>query len=206
MNNKEKVSYCIGLEAGRSLRNQFSDMDLQFVIEGFQDAFSDAPLKLQDEEIRSVLTALSQQIASQQKQFLSKLAEENRTAGESFLSENKKKEGITTLTSGLQYKIMSSGRGASSPTILDVVTTHYRGMFIDGKEFDNSYVRGKPAAFPVNRVIAGWSEALQKMKIGDKWQLFVPSYLAYGEAGFGNQIGPNCTLVFEMELLGINDA
>jgi FKBP-type peptidyl-prolyl cis-trans isomerase len=202
--SKEKVSYCIGLEAGKSLKNQFMDMDVELVLDGFKDALNEAPTRMEEEEIRNVLTALSRQIEAQQKQFLSKLAEDNRAAGETFLAANKAKEAVITLNSGLQYKVLSSGTGPT-PTLLDVVSTHYRGTFLDGREFDNSYTRGKPNVFPVNRVIAGWSEALQKMKVGDKWQLFIPSYLAYGEAGFGNQIGPNTTLIFEMELLGINN-
>ena len=200
---KEKVSYCIGLETGKSLRQQFSDMDLKLLIQGFQDAIDEKVPRLPEEEIRKVMQALKAQIETQQRQFVAKMAEENKKAGESFLVENKQKDGVVSLPSGLQYKVLHQGTGPS-PTTLDVVQTHYKGYFLDGKVFDSSYERGKPQVFPVNRVIPGWSEALKLMKVGDKWQIFIPSYLAYGEMGFGNEIGPNMTLVFEMELLGIN--
>jgi len=200
---KEKVSYCIGLETGRNLQRQFTDMDLELLMKGFQDALTGGEAKLGTEEVQSIMQALRQQIDQQQKQFFSKLSEQNRKEGETFLLENKQKEGVFTLNSGLQYKVVQPGTGPK-PSAADVVTVHYRGSFINGKIFDSSYERGKPHAFPVNRVIPGWSEALQLMRVGDKWQLFVPHYLAYGEAGFGNEIGPCTTLVFEMELLGIN--
>ena len=200
---KEKVSYCIGLETGKNLKQQFVDIDFDSLSEGFQDALSEANPRLENQEIQSILTSLRQQIEVQQKQFVARVAEENKKAGEAFLSENKTKEGVVVTASGLQYKILSSGNGPT-PSTIDVVTVHYRGHFIDGKVFDSSYERGKPHTFPVNRVIAGWSEALQKMKVGDKWELCIPSYLAYGEMGLNNDIGPNVTLIFEMELIGIN--
>ncbi|MES2344955.1 MAG: FKBP-type peptidyl-prolyl cis-trans isomerase [Chlamydiota bacterium] len=200
---KEKVSYCIGLETGKSLKQQFADMDLTLVLEGFTDAIEEKSLKLPVEEVRTVMQALKQQIEQQQRNYIAKASEENKKLGEAFLADNKKKEDITTLPSGLQYKVLHQGNGPS-PTTLDIVQTHYRGYFLDGRVFDSSYERGKPQIFPVNRVIAGWSEALKMMKVGDKWQIFIPSYLAYGEVGFGNDIGPNMTLIFEMELLGIN--
>lgn len=201
---KEKVSYCIGLETGRNLKNQFADMDYQLLSQGFQDALSDSNPKLTQDEIHSILLALRNQVETQQRQYIAKLAEENKKHSEAFLEANKKKEGVITLSSGLQYKVISSGSG-SSPTLLDVVKIHYRGTFIDGRVFDSSYQRGEPAVFPVNRVIAGWSEILQKMRPGDKWEVFIPSYLAYGENGFGQEIGPNVALIFEIELLAINE-
>lgn len=200
---KEKVSYCIGLETGKSLKQQFTDMDLQLLMQGFKDAIEEKSPKLPNEEVRTVMQALKQQIEMQQRHFIARLADENKKNGEAFLMENKSKEGIVTLPSGLQYKILHQGNGPT-PSTLDLVQTHYRGYFIDGRVFDSTYERGKPQTFPLNRVIAGWSEALKMMKVGDKWQIFVPSYLAYGEMGFGNDIGPNMTLIFEMELLGIN--
>jgi FKBP-type peptidyl-prolyl cis-trans isomerase FklB len=199
---KEKVSYCIGLETGRNLMRQFSDMDVDLLLDGFQDALTQSDPKLQQDEVQSIMQALRQQVEQQQKVFYSKLSEQNKKEGETFLKENKEKEGIVTLASGLQYKVLQEGTGAK-PTPVDVVSVHYRGTFLNGQIFDSSYERGKPHSFPVNRVIPGWSEALQLMRVGDKWQIFVPHYLAYGEAGFGNEIGPNTTLVFEMELLGI---
>jgi FKBP-type peptidyl-prolyl cis-trans isomerase FklB len=200
---KQKVSYCIGLETARNLLRQFTDMDLKLLEEGFKDAISNANPKLEQTEVQSIMQALRQQVDQQQRQFFAKLSEDNRKQGESFLAENKQKDGIVTLNSGLQYKVLSPGTGPK-PSPADVVSVHYRGSFIDGRIFDSSYERGKPHAFPVNRVIPGWSEALQLMRVGDKWQIFVPHYLAYGEAGFGNEIGPCTTLIFEMELLGIN--
>ena len=129
-------------------------------------------------------------------------AKENQKQGEAFLIENEKKEGVVALTSGLQYKVVDEGTG-ETPAATDTVVTHYRGTLIDGKEFDSSHRRGEPASFPVNRVIAGWTEALQLMQVGAKWELFIPPDLAYGERGAGREIGPNSTLIFEIELLGI---
>jgi len=204
---KEKVSYCIGLETGINLKQQFADMDFQHLIKGLQDGVTDAAPQLASDEIRSILVALRNQIETQQKEFISKLSEENRSKSEEFLSQNKQKEGVVTLPSGLQYKVLTSGPvGNAAPKLLDVARIHYSGKFIDGREFDSSHERGQPVSFPLSRVIAGWSEVLQKMKVGDKWQVFIPPYLAYGENGFGPHIGPNSLLIFEIELLGINDA
>lgn len=200
---KEKVSYCIGLETGKNLKQQFADMDVQLLHEGFQDGLSDSSPKLTPEEIRSILVALRNQVETQQKQYIAHMAEDNKKQGDAFLSLNKQKDGVVALASGLQYKVITSGSG-EKPTLFDTVTIHYKGTFIDGRVFDSSLDRGEPATFPLNRLIAGWSEALQLMQVGDKWQLFVPSYLAYGEQGYGPEIGPNSTLVFEVELLGIN--
>ncbi len=203
---KEKVSYCIGLETGRNLRHQFADMDMERLNEGLQDALSDSNPKLQQEEIQSIMVALKNQIETQQRQHFSKVAEDNKKRSEAFLNENKSKEGIRALTSGLQYKVLSSGPASGAhPTPLDFVKIHYRGSFPDGRVFDSSYQRGQPHVFPLNRVIAGWTEVLQLMKVGDKWEVFIPPYLAYGEMGFNQQIGPNMALVFEIELLGINE-
>ncbi len=203
---KEKVSYCIGLETGKNLKQQFADMDFQSLLLGFQHALKDATPELAKEEIQSILVALKNQIETQQRQHFTRLSEENKNLGEAFLTDNKTKDDIITLQSGLQYKVLSQGPGKGShPTPLDVVKIHYRGSFIDGRVFDSSYQRGQPVSFPLNRVITGWSEALQKMKVGDKWQVFIPSYLAYAEMGYGQEIPPNSTLIFEIELLGINE-
>jgi FKBP-type peptidyl-prolyl cis-trans isomerase FklB len=203
---KEKVSYCIGLETGRNLKQQFADMDASYLSDGFQDALSESNPKLAQEEIQSIMAALRNQIETQQRQHFSRIAEDNKKRSEAFLNENKGKEGVKTLTSGLQYKVLSSGPASEvHPTPLDFVKIHYRGTFIDGRVFDSSYQRGQPHVFPLNRVIAGWTEALQLMRVGDKWQIFTPPYLAYGELGFGQEIGPNTALIFEIELLGINE-
>ena len=200
---REKVSYCIGLETGKSIKMQFSDIDLPLLLKGFQDGLADKDPELGEEEIAQIMQALRVQIEKQQKEYIAFLSTENKRKGEEFLKENKGKPGIVTLPSGLQYKVINSGKG-KSPKPLDVVTAHYKGTFIDGRVFDSSYERDKPQTFVVNRVIPGWSEVLQLMKEGDKWQIFVPAYLAYGEAGFGNQIGPNMTLIFEIELVGVH--
>jgi FKBP-type peptidyl-prolyl cis-trans isomerase FklB len=203
---KEKVSYCIGLETARNLRHQFADMDTHCLSQGFNDALLELTPKLTQEEMQSILAVLKNQVETQQRQHYAKIAEDNKKRGEAFLNENKSKEGVITLTSGLQYKILSKGSGSGShPTVLDFVKIHYRGSFIDGRVFDSSYQRGQPHAFPLNRVIPGWMEALQLMTVGDKWQVFVPSYLAYGEMGFGQEIAPNMALIFEIELLGVNE-
>ncbi len=202
---REKVSYCIGLETGRNLKRQFSDMDSGLLKDGFEDGIRESNPRLSQEEIQSIMQALRQQIEQQQRQYFTQVSEKNKTEGETFLDENKQKEGVQVLKSGLQYKVLQKGSG-EKPTPVDVVSVHYRGSFINGSIFDSSYERGKPQVFPVNRVIPGWSEALQHMQVGDKWQIVVPHYLAYGEAGFGNEIGPCTTLIFEMELLGINNA
>lgn len=200
---REKVSYCLGLETGRNLQRQFNDIDAELLRKGFEDAIANNNPKLAQDEIQSIMQALRQQVETQQRQFYAKLSEDNRKEGEEYMEKNKAIEGVMTLKSGLQYKVLNSGTGPK-PTPADVVSVHYRGSFIDGQIFDSSYERGKPQVFPLNRVIPGWSEALQHMHVGDKWQIVVPHYLAYGEAGYGNEIGPNTTLVFEMELLGIN--
>ncbi len=201
--SKEKVSYCIGMEAGKNLKGQFADLDEKLMMEGFQDGLSGSASKVSQEETRELLTALQEQIQKQQQEYVSKVSKQNKIAGEAFLSENKNKEGVVTLASGLQYLVIDEGNG-ETPKLNDLVLTHYKGEFIDGNVFDNSYERGKPQPFPVNQVIPGWSEALQLMKPGAKWKLFVPSYLAYGETGFQREIPPNATLIFEMELLEVN--
>lgn len=200
---REKVSYCIGLESGRNIATQFKDIDHELLKKGFTDALAGRTPSLDRGEIESILTALQRQIQEQQRAFVEQISEKNMEEGQEFLEENKNKEGVKTFPSGLQYKILASGNG-DSPSIHDKVTVHYRGYFIDGTVFDSSYERKEPAEFPVNAVIPGWSEALKKMRVGDKWQLFIPSYLAYGEGGYGPQIQPNMMLIFEMELLKIN--
>lgn len=200
---KEKVSYCIGLETGKNLRQQFADIDMPLLLEGFEHGLGKENPKLSSQEIATVLTNLRTQMESQQKQYIAQLAEDNKKEGEGFLNLNKQKANVVSLPSGLQYTVISEGSG-EKPSLFDNVSVHYTGKFLDGTVFDSSYQRGEPTVFPVNRVIPGWSEALQLMKEGSKWQIFIPHYLAYGEHGFGRDIGPNTTLTFEMELLSIN--
>ncbi len=201
--NREKVSYCIGLESGKNIKGQFKDIDPELLKKGFDDALTDKTPALEQEEIMTILQALQKQVQEQQKAFVEEISEKNKEVGENFLSANKAKDDVEDLPSGLQYKVLQSGSGAT-PTMHDEVTVHYRGTLINGTVFDSTYERNEPAKFPVNRVIPGWSEALKLMKEGDKWQIFIPSYLAYGETGYGPQIEPNSTLIFEMELLKVN--
>lgn len=203
-NTKEKVSYCIGFEMGKNLKTQFSDIDMDLLLSGFQDGLQDQPAKIPEPEMMSILATLRQQIEVQQKQYVAQIAEKNKKEGEDFLFANKHKEGVITLPSGLQYKVLKSGTGTKKPTVFDTVSIHYKGQFIDGQVFDNSYERNQPQTVPVNRVIPGWSEALQLMKQGDQLRIVIPSYLAYGEQGFGPFIGPNSTLQFDLELISIN--
>ena len=201
---KDKISYIIGLDIGNNLKRQGADIDLDTLLRGMKDALSGNKPLLSEDEMREVTTAFRQEMAKKQAEETKKLAEKNKKEGEAFLEENKKKEGVKTLPSGLQYKVITEGSG-KSPTESDTVTVNYRGTFVDGTEFDSSYKRGEPATFPVKGVIAGWVEALPLMKEGAKWQLFIPPGLAYGETGAGNAIGPNATLIFEVELISIKD-
>jgi FKBP-type peptidyl-prolyl cis-trans isomerase FklB len=199
---KEKTSYAIGVDIGSMLSRQPVDVDIDTFLRGAGDALRKKNLLLNDQEIKEILTGLQKEMMAKQEERIKTLGEKNRKDGEAFLADNKKKEGMKTLPSGLQYKVIKEGTG-KMPKATDTVTTNYRGTLIDGTEFDSSYKRGQPATFPVNGVIKGWTEALQLMKTGSKWQLFVPSDLAYGDKGAGPQIGPNSTLVFEVELLSV---
>jgi FKBP-type peptidyl-prolyl cis-trans isomerase FklB len=201
--NKEKASYCIGLETGNSIRMQFSDLDTHLILTGFEDAIKRNRPRVTEQEFQNIMMAVKQQMESQQKAFVAQLSQKNKKQAETFLEENKAKEGVHVLSSGLQYKVLEEGSGAK-PHLTDQVKVHYKGQFMDGTVFDSSYKRQEPTVFPVDRVISGWSEALQLMSIGSKWQIFVPGYLAYGEAGFAPHIEPNKLLIFEMELLEIN--
>jgi len=201
-NDKEKTSYIIGINMGNNIKQLPMQLDQDLLIKGFKDALSGAKPQLSDEEMRRVMTALQKEMAAKQAEIMKTVGEKNKKEGEVFLAENKKKEGVKTLPSGLQYKVVKEGTG-KIPKATDKVSTHYQGTLIDGTEFDSSYQRGEPATFPVNGVIPGWTEALQLMKVGSKWQLFVPSKLAYGERGAGPKIGPNAVLIFTVELLAI---
>jgi FKBP-type peptidyl-prolyl cis-trans isomerase FklB len=200
---KDKVSYAIGVNVGKGMQQQSVDIDPDIFAKGLKDAMTGAKMAMPDEEMHQVMTAFQKELAEKQAVKMKALAEKNKKEGEAFLAANKKKEGVKTLSSGLQYKIIKEGTG-QTPKSTDTVTTNYRGTLIDGTEFDSSYRRGQPAKFPVNGVIAGWTEALQLMKIGSTLQLFIPSNLAYGERGAGNIIGPNATLIFDVELISIN--
>ncbi len=201
---KDKVSYSIGMEIGKNMKRQAVDVNPEFLVRGVKDAFSDGKPLMTDEEMKEALTAFQKEMMTKQQELAKKLGEKNQKEGETFLAENKKKEGVITLPSGLQYKVTKSGSG-KKPKATDTVTVHYRGTLVGGTEFDSSYRRGQPVSFPVNGVIPGWTEALQLMEEGAKWQVFVPSNLAYGERGAGPQIGPNATLIFEIELISVQE-
>ncbi|MHC1745278.1 MAG: FKBP-type peptidyl-prolyl cis-trans isomerase [Syntrophobacteraceae bacterium] len=199
---KEKVSYSLGADMAKNFKKLGVEIDMDTLMKGMQDVFSGAKPLMSEDEVRATMTALQGELRQKQMETAKVASEENKKAGESFLEENKKKEGVVLLPSGLQYKILKAGDG-KKPTDADTVECHYRGTLIDGTEFDSSYKRGQPASFKVTGVIAGWTEALKLMPVGSKWQLFVPPQLAYGERGAGREIGPNATLIFEVELLGI---
>ena len=201
---KDKISYALGMDLGNQFKKQSVDIDANLMIQGFKDALAGGKLLLTEEEARAAITELQKQLMAKQAEATKALAERNIKEGEAFLAANKAKEGVVTLPSGLQYKILQAGTG-KKPSADDTVVCNYRGTFIDGTEFDSSYKRNQPATFPVKGVIKGWTEALQLMPIGSKWQLFIPSALAYGERGAANSIGPNATLIFEVELISIKD-
>lgn len=209
---KDKVSYSIGMDIGRNIKRQNLELNVDALAAGIRDAIGGGTTALTDDEAREVMNAYRTEMQSRQQSMAKEQGDKNKKEGETFLAENQKKEGVKThtvkLPSGtnavLQYKVVTAGAGPK-PSTNDTVITHYRGTLIDGTEFDSSYKRGEPATFPVTGVIKGWTEALLLMPVGSKWQLFIPSELAYGERGAGRQIGPNATLLFDIELVGIQD-
>jgi FKBP-type peptidyl-prolyl cis-trans isomerase FklB len=198
---KAKSSYAVGMNIGNTIKKQQLDLDNAAIVRGLQDMLAGKPL-LTDEQEGAALKILVDEARAKQDEETKKLGETNMKEGADFLAANKTKDGVVALPSGLQYKIITAGTGAK-PGPADTVVCNYRGTLIDGTEFDSSYKRGQPASFPVNGVIKGWTEALQLMPVGSKWQLFVPSDLAYGTRGAGGMIGPNTMLIFEVELLSI---
>jgi FKBP-type peptidyl-prolyl cis-trans isomerase len=199
---KDKASYAMGMNIGNGLRKQSVDIDPAILARGLRDAFANGKTLLTEDEVRTILTQLQADMRKKQQEVAQVAAENNKKQGIAFLEANKTKEGVVTLPSGLQYKVLQEGTGAK-PTVTDSVVCNYRGTLLDNTEFDSSYKRGQPITIPVTGVIKGWTEALQLMPVGSKWQLFVPSDLAYGERGAGGPIGPNATLIFEIELVGI---
>lgn len=199
---KTKRSYGLGANYGKLLDRQSIEVDLESFVDGLKDGLAKESL-MTDAEIQGVLKAITEELRARSTQKREQLAGDNKTQGEAFLAENGQKEGVVTLPSGLQYKVIKEGEGRM-PTAKDTVKVHYRGTLIDGTEFDSSYGRGQPANFGVGGVIKGWTESLQLMKEGAKWQLFIPSELAYGSRGTGSKIGPNSTLIFDVELLEIS--
>jgi FKBP-type peptidyl-prolyl cis-trans isomerase FklB len=204
LNAKEKQSYAIGMNLGENLKTQSVDVDLNLLIRGVKDSFSGGKTLLTVEEEHATLTELQGSLRKTQMEKMQKTGEKNKKDGEAFLAANKSKPGVVTQPSGLQYKILQAGSGPK-PTATDTVSCNYRGTLIDGTEFDSSYKRGQPTTFPVSGVIKGWTEALQLMPVGSKWQLFVPASLAYGERAASGLIGPNATLIFDVELVSIQE-
>jgi FKBP-type peptidyl-prolyl cis-trans isomerase len=199
---QQKASYSFGVDFAKRLKMQGIDLDIAALTQGLKDAAGDGKLAMTDDNMNKAKADFQQKLREEMLQRQQQIAAKNLQEGKAFLEANAKKEGVVTTASGLQYKVLKSGNGPS-PTIDSTVTTNYRGTLIDGREFDSSYKRGQPASFPVKGVIKGWTEALQLMKVGDKWELYIPSDLAYGASQRSELIQPNSTLVFELELLGI---
>lgn len=200
--DEDVLSYSLGFQTGKSAKQQEMELNLDAFQQGLEDAMADKTSQIDPERQKAVITSFKQKVlqrmqAKQQEQAMSNLEKAN-----AFLEENKSKDGITTTDSGLQYRVIKEGEG-SSPTLQNSVVAHYKGTLIDGTEFDSSYKRGQPIEFPVTGVIKGWTEALQLMKPGAKWELFIPPALAYGERGAGALIPPNSALVFEVELVEV---
>jgi FKBP-type peptidyl-prolyl cis-trans isomerase FklB len=208
---KEKVSYSLGMNIGMGLKRAGYDVDLDIMKNGIKDVIAGGETKLTEQQMKEVLTAFQKELSSKRDEERKKSAEKNKQAGDAFLAENKKKPGVKTQTVTLgdgttaefQYKVINEGNGPM-PKNTDTVTVNYKGTLIDGKEFDNSAKHGStPSRFQVNRVVRGWTEALQMMKTGSKWELYLPASLAYGDNGYGPTIEPGATLIFEMELVGV---
>ena len=206
---KQKFSYALGMNIGtgysQGLKKQSVEVDWNLVAQGMKDAAAGTKTRLTEDEAKAVLNEVQTEVQKEQQTKMKELAAKNKSEGEAFLAANKSKEGVVTLPSGLQYKILTAGTGAK-PTATDSVVCNYRGTLVNGTEFDSSYKRNAPATFGVSQVIKGWTEALQLMPVGSKWQLVIPSDLAYGERGEPRGgIEPNSTLIFEVELLSIVD-
>jgi len=210
---KDKTSYAVGMNVGKglaaNLRQQSVEVDQAILLRGLKDALAGGKMLLTEDEARAVLTQLQTEVRTRQQEKMKveqekmkAAAEENKKEGTEFLVANKTKEGVVALPSGLQYKILTEGAGPK-PAATDTIVCNYRGTLISGSEFDSSYKRGQPLSIQVNGVIKGWTEALQLMPVGSKWQLFIPSDLGYGDRGSGPNIGPGATLIFEIELLSI---
>jgi len=198
----KKLSYALGLDLGQQVKTEAPPLDAEVFARGAKDGLSGAEPAMPEEEVMQMLKDFKVKMEAQRRRRIEQLAQENKDKAEAFLAENAKKEGVTILESGLQYEVIKQGEGRS-PGPTDVVTVNYRGELLDGSVFDSSYERGKPVTFPLDRVIKGWTEALQLMKVGSKWKLFIPPDLAYGAKGAPGTIGPNALLIFEVELLKV---
>ena len=200
--DKEKLSYAMGMDLGGQLKAQAVEIDPDLFAQGLKTMLAGGKTLLTDAEAKAAISQLQLARVAKQTAALQASGAKNKTEGEAFMAANKAKEGVVTLPSGLQYKVLTAGTGPK-PTLEQTVVCHYRGTLIDGKEFDSSYKRGQPASFPVKGVIKGWTEVLQLMPVGSKWQVVIPPDLAYGTRGAGADIGPNATLIFEIELVAI---
>lgn len=199
---KDRTSYALGMSLGGNLRRNSIDVDANIVSQAIKDALAGDKLLMTEEEMRTALVQLQNDMRARAEEKRKQEGETNKKEAEAFLAANKTKEGVVALPSGLQYKVLTAGTGPK-PTAADTVVCNYKGTLINGTEFDSSYKRNEPATFPVTGVIKGWTEALQLMPVGSKWELFVPPDLAYGERGAGGVIGPDALLIFEVELLSI---
>lgn len=199
--SRDKISYSLGVNIGNSMKMQGAEVDIDQVAAGMRDALG-GKTKLTEQEVRETLMAWQQDLRAKRNEKMKAEGEANLKAGQQWLAENAKKPGVKAMPSGLQYKELVEGKGPK-PKPTDKVSAHYKGTLTDGTEFDSSYSRGQPLTIPVMGVIAGWQEALTNMNVGDKWEIYIPGDLAYGERGSPPKIGSNATLVFEMELLGI---
>lgn len=202
--DKDKAGYSIGVDIGKGLKQDGLDINLDALIAGLRDAYNGSPTQLTPEQQQEALTNLKKALVAKRATEQAQAGEKAKKEGEDFLAANKSKDGVKTLPDGLQYKVLTDGKGGQ-PKADSQVTVNYKGSLIDGTEFDSSYKRGEPTTFGVNQVIKGWGEALPLMKIGSKWQIFIPSDLAYGETGIPGTIPPNSVLVFEVELLDVKN-
>lgn len=200
---EERISYGIGINIGRDFKNQEIEVVPELVARGIKDVLTGETTLMTDEEVKETIAELQKKVQAKQEAMRKVQGEANKKAGDEFLAANAKQKGVKTTDSGLQYLVIEPGNG-KTPAATDKVKVNYRGMLVDGTEFDSSYKRGNPVEFPVNGVIKGWTEALQMMKEGAKYQLFIPAELAYGDRGAGPAIGPNSTLIFDVELLAVN--
>ena len=198
----QKASYGIGMNIGKNLKEQFPEVDVNAMAMGLKDAIDGANPAVSDSEMAVVMKAFQEEMMKQRTEKSAVMSQKNKKEGEEFLAANKKKEGVITLPSGLQYKVIKDAQGPK-PTPKDTIVCNYKGSLIGGKEFDSSYKRGEPATFVLGQVIPGWVEGLQLMSVGSKYEFYIPSNLAYGERGAGADIGPDATLIFEIELLKI---
>ncbi len=201
--NEQKASYALGADLANNFRQQGVEIDIPALTAGMKDSFAGRDLQLSQQQMKDAVEAIKQKVMAKQAEQRKKLAEVNAQQGQAFLTENKNKEGVKVMPSGLQYKVILPGKG-TAPTEDDKLVAHYRGTLIDGTEFDSSYNRGTPLEFKMTDVIQGWREALKQMKPGAKWEIFIPPALAYGSQGAGKVIGPNETLIFTLHLLKVN--